>query len=448
LHADPHKIWIVGSTEFASMLRTKSFLVGIMLLPIITGASILIQLVVAQRVDTRTRTLEVIDRSAALYPFLTQAAQAYNSQAVNAQGKAVRPRIEVSKIDQEIKGEVDPALVLELSDRIRRGELDAFAVIPAAATDVPTSKTAKAPALEFHSDNPNDDLLRNWLTAAINGEVRSRRFRSAGIDQSIADRVDQPLSVENLGLFDRALSAPGGGVAVKAAQKVDPIRTMLVPAVLMFAVFFVIMTSAPQLLNSVLEEKMSKISEVLLGSITPFELMMGKLLGNVGIALLLAALYVGSGYGVATYYGYADVVSPSLMMALGVFLFLAIVLYGSLYMAVGAACSELKDAQSLMMPVMLLSMFPTFVWVAVLKSPSSPLAVGLALFPPASPFLMLMRMAMRPAPPFWQVGLSIVLCSLTSLFCVWVAAKIFRTGLLMQGKSPSYRELARWVFAK
>ena len=78
-------------------------------------------------------------------------------------------------------------------------------------------------------------------------------------------------------------------------------------------------------------------------------------------------------------------------------------------MAVGAACSELKDAQSLMMPVMLLSMFPTFVWMAVLKSPSSPLAVGLSLFPPASPFLMLMRMAMRPAPPFWQVGLSIVL---------------------------------------
>jgi ABC-type Na+ efflux pump permease subunit len=208
------------------------------------------------------------------------------------------------------------------------------------------------------------------------------------------------------------------------------------------------MTSAPQLLNSVLEEKMSKISEVLLGSITPFELMMGKLLGNVGIALFLAVLYVGTGYGVAIYYGYGDVIAPSLMMALGLFLFLAIMLYGSLYMAVGSACNELKDAQSLMMPVMLLSMFPTFVWVAVLKSPSSPLAVGLALFPPASPFLMLMRMAMRPAPPFWQVGLSFVLCTLTSLFCVWVAAKIFRTGLLMQGKSPTYRELVRWVMAK
>ena len=100
---------------------------------------------------------------------------------------------------------------------------------------------------------------------------------------------------------------------------------------------------------------------------------------------------------------------PGLLLALGLFLVLAILLYGSLYMAVGAACNELKDAQSLMMPVMLLSMFPAFVWMAVLRNPSSPLSVGLSLFPPASPFLMLMRLALRPAPPVWQVGLSVVL---------------------------------------
>ena len=448
MRADPRKIWVVASTEFSSMVRTKSFLIGIMLLPVIIGASILIQLFVAKRVDTRPRTIAVVDGSAALYESLATAAHAHNSKAVDAQGKAVQPRIEISWIDQKAAGDVEPSQVLELSDRIRRGELDAFAVIPAGAIDAPGSQESPAKAVEYHSDNPNDDLLRKWFTVAVNGEVRTWRLRTAGIDQSVADRIDQPLLVDNLGLVERQASTADGAPAIKAAQKVDIVRTMVAPAVLMFAMFFVIMTSAPQLLNSVLEEKMSKISEVLLGSITPFELMMGKLLGNVGIAMLLATLYVGGGYAVAFYYGYADIVSPSLMIALGVFLFLAILLYGSLYMAVGAACSELKDAQSLMMPVMLLSMFPTFVWMAVVKSPSSPLAVGLALFPPASPFLMLLRMALRPAPPYWQVGLSIVLCTLTSLFCVWAAAKIFRTGLLMQGKAPSFRELARWVVAK
>jgi ABC-type Na+ efflux pump permease subunit len=198
----------------------------------------------------------------------------------------------------------------------------------------------------------------------------------------------------------------------------------------------------------VIEEKMSKISEVLLGAVTPFELMMGKLLGQSAMAVLLAALYLTGGYGVAAFYGYADVVSIPLLAAMFVFLILAILLYGSLYLAVGSACSELKDAQTLMMPIILLSTLPVMVWPAIRRDPAGPLAVGLSLFPPASPYLMLMRMGMRPAPPAWQVGLSVVGTTLTALACVWAAGKIFRTGLLMQGKTPSFRELARWVLAR
>jgi ABC-2 type transport system permease protein len=97
---------------------------------------------------------------------------------------------------------------------------------------------------------------------------------------------------------------------------------------------------------------------------------------------------------------------------------------------------------------MLLSMIPVFVWTAVLKNPTSPLSVGMSLFPPASPFLMLMRLALRPAPPAWQVVLSVVFTTLATMVIVWAAGKIFRTGLLMQGKPPSFVELARWVMAK
>ncbi len=231
--------------------------------------------------------------------------------------------------------------------------------------------------LDFHSDNPNDDLLRNWLAASVNGEVRSRRFRSAGIDQSIADRVDQPLSRrEPRALRPRLVRRGGAELAIKPAQKIDPVRTMLVPAVLMFAMFFVIMTSSPQLVNSVLEEKMSKISEVLLGSVTPFELMMGKLLGNAGVAVVLAVFYLACGYGGRRVLRLCRRRLAQLLVALAVFLLVAILLYGSLYMAVGAACNELKDAQTLMMPVMMVSMFPTFVWVAVFKSPIEPAGRG------------------------------------------------------------------------
>ena len=186
---------------------------------------------------------------------------------------------------------------------------------------------------------------------------------------------------------------------------------------------------------------MSKISEVLLGSVTPVRADDGQADRAIpGSRWCWRRCTSAGGYAFATYYGYADAISAGLMAALAFYLVLAILLYGSLYMAVGSACSDLKDAQSLMMPVMMLSMIPIFVWTAVLTNPVEPLSVGLSLFPPASPYLMLMRLAMRPSPPAWQVGLSIVGTALTALFCVWAAAKIFRTGLADAGQGP---ELSR-----
>ena len=209
--------------------------------------------------------------------------------------------------------------------------------------------------MEYHSDNPNDDVIRNWLVGAVNAEVRARRCRAAGIDVSLADRLNQPMALDNLGLVERkaaaAATAGAGTPAATTSEKVDPVRTVGVPVVLLFVMFMIIMSTTPQLLNSVIEEKMSKISEMLLGSVTPFELMLGKLLGNTAIAAVLAAIYVSGGYAAASYYGYGDAISAGLMAALALYLVLAILLYGSLYMAVGSACSELKDAQSLMMPV-------------------------------------------------------------------------------------------------
>lgn len=436
MHPDLRKIWTVATTEFASAVQTKSFLIGLLFLPVIIGGSMAFQVLIARRTDTRPRFVAIVDRTGALYSSIDRAAQEYNAQTVGPAGKAVRPRMQISSV--ATGGSDESATLIELSDRIRRGELDAFVVIPAGMMAAAEASAGPPPRPEYHSENPNDDVARNWLTATIDREVRAQRFRSAGIDQATADRLSQPILMGNVGLVERDGSA----------EKVDPIRTAAVPAILMLVLFLLVMTTTPHQINSVIEEKMSKISEVLLGSLTPFELMMGKLLGNAGIALLLALIYLSAGYAAAAYYGYADVLSAGLLLALGLFLTLAMLLFGSLYMAVGAASNDIKDAQSLMMPVMLLTMFPAVVWVPILRNPSSGLAVAFSLFPTASPFLMLLRIALRPAPPAWQIALAVVLTSLTTLLCVWAAAKIVRTGLLMQGKTPTYAELARWVMAK
>ncbi|AMV38979.1 ABC transporter permease [Planctomyces sp. SH-PL62] len=427
---DLRKIQVVAGAEFSSSVRTKSFLISLLALPLIMGGSVLLQLFVGSQVDAKPRRFVVVDDAQAFAPTIAKAVESYNAQIDAAGGKIAQPRF-VLEPTPALEAGGDAARALALSDRVRRGELDAYVEI------VPGDGPEGSPTIQYHSNNPNDDLLRRWVTETVNAEVRARRFRVAGIDQALAERLSRPVAAENLQLADRN----DAGVA----RKVDPVRTMAVPAILLFTVFLVVMTSGPQLLNSVIEEKMSRISEVLLGSVSPFDLMMGKLLGNAGVAMLLASLYLGAGYGVAAYHGYADVISPGLLAALVGFLFVAVLLYGSLYMAVGAACNDLKDAQSLMWPVMVLSMLPVFTWTAVLKNPASALSVGMSLFPPATPFLMLMRMAMQPSPPAWQVVLSVVLATATALACVWAGGRIFRTGLLMQGKTPSLAELAKWA---
>jgi ABC-2 type transport system permease protein len=273
-------------------------------------------------------------------------------------------------------------------------------------------------------------------------QVQALRFRAAAIDPVLVAKLTRPVGVDELGLVERDSSGE-----VRPAAKVDRVRTMAVPLVLMMLIFMPVMIICPQLVQSVLEEKMSRISEVLLGSVTPFELMLGKLLGAGGVCVVITLSYVGAAAVAAVYWGYADVIAPVLIIEFVIFLALAMLLYGSLYIAVGAASTTMKDSQGLMMPVMMLSMIPIFAVSVITRAPEGPLAIGLSLFPPSAPYLMMFRLATHPGPAVWQVLLAVALTAATAVGGVWAAGRIFRVGLLMQGKTPSFGELITWVRA-
>lgn len=139
--------------------------------------------------------------------------------------------------------------------------------------------------------------------------------------------------------------------------------------------------------------------------------------------------------------------TPTLFVAFVVFLTLGVLLFGAIFISIGAACTEIKDAQSMMMPAMLLVMIPAFTWPVVLQSPDSLLALVLTLFPPSAPFILLLRMSMPSGVPLWQIALSVVLMISGTLGVVWAAGKIFRVGILMHGKSATFPEMLRWIRA-
>jgi ABC-type Na+ efflux pump permease subunit len=326
-------------------------------------------------------------------------------------------------------------LRLELSDKVRSEEFYAFIEIPAVILS-----PGSTGQIQYYSDHPSDVALPQWLRVAAGRVIEQARFQGAGVDPVLVRRLTSPVRVDQLGLVQRDDS---GRIGV--AKQVDRARAQVVPFAFLMLMFITIMSSAPQLLNSVIEEKMSRISEVLVGSVTPFQLMMGKLAGGAAVCTVLAVIYVSGALAVARYWGYSDAASPVQLAWFGFYLLMAVVLYGSIFVGVGAACNDLKDSQNLMTPVMLVLVLPMVTAGSVLRAPDGTVSTVLSLIPTATPFLMMLRISMHPGPPAWQIALSVVLVSVTVLVCVWAAGRIFRTGLLMQGKAPSVREIMRWV---
>jgi len=428
-----NKALIVAVSEFTTLTRSKAFLVGLALMPVIMAIGFGVQKFTRENVDTKDRRFVVVDRSGVLYQAIASAAEQSNQSGVDG-GTRKAPRY--LPTEQSFAPD-DQAARSVLSDRVRREDLYAFVEIPSDIVD-PGSNAS----LTYYSNHPADQSLPGWIGGVVNREVLNIRFRNAAVDRGLVTRLTKRVEVSELGLLER--DQAGG---IKAASRVDKIRTFVIPVGMMLILLFSVMSGSPQLLNSVMEEKMSRISEVLIGSVTPFELMMGKLLGSAAVSFLLALIYVVVGVFAARHYGYGDAIHARDLAWFALFLAVSVMMFGSMFISIGAACTDLKDAQGMMGPAMMFLMLPWMTWFAVLNAPESPMAIGLSLFPSATPFLMLLLIMLPPGPPVWQVVLGVALTIATAMGFTYAAGKIFSTGLLMQGKAATLGEMWRWVRA-
>lgn len=423
-----NKVWRVAKTEYLNLVRSKAFLVSVLLMPVFSGGAVAVQTFLGDRADLRDRRVAVVDGTGQILEGLEHAAEARNASETREGGAQSKPRFVVEGASGD---------EMSLASRVRKGELFAYVLVGKGV--IAREEDAE---VTYHTQNPTYEDLPRWLGNVVNDEVRRIRFERNGLDRKLVDELSQPVPLEQFGIAE--LTATG---EVKK-ERVNELQTFLAPMAAMFLLFMLVMMSAPMLLNTVLEEKIQRISEILVSSVSPFELFLGKLVGNVFVSWTLFLLYVGGGLFVAAHY---DALAFIPFALIGWFLFfqlMALLIFGSIFSAIGASCSEMRDAQSMMTPAMLMVMLPMFVWLPVLRAPSSPFAMVMSLFPPATPFLMLLRLAIPPGPAAWEVALSVVLTAAFTLFCVWAAGKIFRIGVLAQGQAPSFRRLAQWVFSR
>ena len=269
-------------------------------------------------------------------------------------------------------------------------------------------------------------------------------IRDAIVAARVADRALDRATIDALLRVRRPRSTTVGPDAER--ETVGGLNFML-PIAFMILMFMGIMGGGQTMLTSTVEEKSSRVVEVLLSAVSPMELMAGKLLGAVAISLVMIGIYVVLGLVLLSSFSLFGLLDPWLVLYFAIFFLIGFFMFGSMMLAVGAAVNDMTEAQSLQMPLMLVLMVPWLIWPAVSRNPDSMLAVVVSHLPPINTFGMLLRLASSQPPPWWEVWLSIVIGVASVVGAVWVAAKVFRIGLLMYGKPPDLKTLIRWVRA-
>ena len=278
-----------------------------------------------------------------------------------------------------------------------------------------------------------DDRLIDDLHAGLKEAIIAARLRAAGV---------APGSVRELTTVERPDSLT---VTAEGERRTSQTLNMLVPMGFMLLLLVSVLTSGQYLLTTTVEEKSNRVVEVLLSAISSMELMTGKILGQVAVGFLVLAVYGALGLAALVSFATVGLLDPVLIVYLLIFYVLAAFTYSALMAAIGSAVNEMREAQTLMMPVMLLVLVPWLLWLPISRDPHSALAVVLSFIPPVGNFVMLLRLAASTPPPAWQTWLAIFVSAGGVFAALWFAAKVFRVGLLMYGKPPTLGTLVRWA---
>jgi ABC-type Na+ efflux pump permease subunit len=275
-----------------------------------------------------------------------------------------------------------------------------------------------------------------------------RRVSGAIVDARMES--DPRLAIGGVGRNDiRALMADPESKTVsvtKSGEKASAgVAQQFIPMGFLLLMFMSIMVSSQALLTSTIEEKSSRVMEVLLSAVSPMQLMTGKILGQMAVGLVMIGVYSGLGIVGMIYTSLQDSVDPLKLLYLPIYFVIAYFTIASMMAAVGSAVSELREAQTLMTPVMMFMIIPWILWLPISRAPNSMFAQVLSFVPGCNAFVMVTRLFGSEPVPTWQIPASIVVGLVGAFFFAWCAAKVFRIGVLMYGKPPDWQTLIRWV---
>jgi len=435
------KMLAVIRREYTQGVRNKGFIISTLLGPVIMAVLfVLPALLVTMRTGEATR-LAVLDLTGRVAAPLAEALAGRGAAADGAAGRPQRGmrdeefRAQFAVEAVEPGGRTPEQVREELNRRVLENQLDAYLIVPA---DVLAGGSA-----QLYARNTGDVFTHGILGERLSRVVVEERLRAAQIDGARVRELSRAVEMQRTRVTrggEQRDESGGGGF----------VFPFLVGAFVVIA----IMMYGQVILSAVVEEKTTRIVEVLFSSLRAFPLLLGKLVGVslVGftqfaiwaVMFLLLALFGGGGLALAG----GTVALPRIPLAaflLAPFFFLVgFYVYATLYAVVGAVVTSEKEATQIVMPVSFIPVAAIYLAFPVIRSPNSAFSFWVSMIPFFSPVTMLARVITEP-PPAWQIALSLAIGAATVVLMVWVAARIYRTGMLMYGKRATLPEIWRWA---
>ena len=422
------KLFAIIRREYVETVRTKAFVMSTLLVPIMMAAVMFVPQLLARSSSAVSLRVGVADNTGRILPLLDKELSSDPNQDFLPGGERRYQLLSANpeQLARLAGGDLPGAILVEMG-------VDALLLI-----DQPVIKGEAEPA--YYATNVGDFQPIRRVEEALNAVVVTLRVEGSDISvdraRSLTRRVDM-----------KTVKVGKDGEASERGFTQEYFTAIFFT----MGLYISTLMSGMALSRGLLEEKANRVVEVLVSSVTPFQLMTGKILGHALVILSQFVLWTAMGgvfYLRSVSGGQAkeifSVMSPSLLAFLGVYFVLGYFLYAAFFAAVGAMCTTEMEAQQTQTPLVLMQVFPLIIAMGIVRQPDSTMAVVLSMIPVFAPSVMMMRLSLQP-PPFIEVGASIFLLVTAVVVAFWAVSKIFRVGILMTGKRMTLVEVFRWI---
>lgn len=449
------KFLAVVRHEYKKVVLKWSFLIGTLLLPFLAACFAIVPAIIFSLKGEPTEIV-IIDLSEKIAPRLkanlsAEKIEARARRAADESLKDLTPSQEEQmkrgteqfadgfefveyQGGRSLSGSDIEAARRELAEMIVRDEIDAYLIIP---PDI----NAPDAVFEFRSSRAGDFITNETFREALNDAVRSQRLADANISEERLEQIGRAVNFDSKGIDERGEERDSGG-------------TFIASFIIGLMIYITLAIYGQAIMGAVVEEKETRIAEILFSSATPFELLMGKLVG-VGLAgLTQLAIWVASAAAIISFIalqsdltavvGSIPTISPVMILYFLVFFLLGYFIYASIFALIGSMVTTVQEGGQFAFPPVMIMLIGFYFSFAVVRDPNSSLSFWVSIAPFFAPITMPVRI-LSDTPPFWQIVLSFLINGAAIAGLIWLASRVYRVGMLMYGKRATIPEVWKWI---